>query len=300
MLTRIGITVALFAPALAFAAYNDVTLTTGQTIVTVGGVSLTVTGSDAVIESITVNESNFSFTLLSGSSLQVASTNRKVLSTDAASQYIVSNSCSSEQSVLKHSSTASESVTITITPSSATCTSSATSNIASGGSGGSSPSTTTTSSTSATTTSATATTTPATQTPAKTEASIVSASGLSTAQIQAILDVLASFDADADIVAKVKASLEGVVTGSATSAAVHAFRSNLTIGSLGSEVKALQEYLNARGYIIAERGPGSPGNETNSFGALTKAALMKFQKANGITPASGYFGPKTRAFIASP
>ncbi|MEK7135693.1 MAG: peptidoglycan-binding domain-containing protein, partial [Patescibacteria group bacterium] len=86
-------------------------------------------------------------------------------------------------------------------------------------------------------------------------------------------------------------------TGSVTSTAVRVFKANLTVGSLGSEVKALQEFLNAKGYTVAVRGAGSPGNETTTFGALTKAALIKFQKAKSITPAVGYFGPKTRAAI---
>ncbi len=35
------------------------------------------------------------------------------------------------------------------------------------------------------------------------------------------------------------------------------------------------------------------------FGGLTRAALAEFQKSVGITPASGYFGAKTRAYIHS-
>jgi len=65
----------------------------------------------------------------------------------------------------------------------------------------------------------------------------------------------------------------------------------------GADVKALQQWLNANGYRVAESGYGSPGNETTKFGGATKAALIKFQKANGITPAVGYFGPKTRAAV---
>ena len=65
----------------------------------------------------------------------------------------------------------------------------------------------------------------------------------------------------------------------------------------GADVKALQQWLNANGYRVAESGPGSPGNETSRFGNATRSALIKFQKANGITPAAGYFGPKTRAAV---
>jgi hypothetical protein len=39
--------------------------------------------------------------------------------------------------------------------------------------------------------------------------------------------------------------------------------------------------------------------ETDVFGALTRAALARFQAANNIVPAAGYFGPLTRAFIAT-
>jgi hypothetical protein len=122
-------------------------------------------------------------------------------------------------------------------------------------------------------------------------------SGLSATQIQSILDVLSSFNADASVIANVKSSLGGATTGSVTSAAVAVFKTNLTVGSLGSEVKALQAYLNAHGYPIATSGVGSAGNETTKFGAATKAALIKYQQAKGITPAAGYFGAKTRAAI---
>jgi peptidoglycan hydrolase-like protein with peptidoglycan-binding domain len=63
----------------------------------------------------------------------------------------------------------------------------------------------------------------------------------------------------------------------------------------GDDVKALQIYLNTHGYTITSSGPGSSGQETNRFGGLTRAALAKFQKGKGISPAAGYFGPKTRA-----
>jgi len=73
------------------------------------------------------------------------------------------------------------------------------------------------------------------------------------------------------------------------------FARNLTVGHTGDDVLRLQQYLNTHGFVIAESGPGSLGNETTRFGALTRAALKKFQLSKGITPASGYFGPLTRA-----
>lgn len=77
------------------------------------------------------------------------------------------------------------------------------------------------------------------------------------------------------------------------------FTRNLTVGSSGADVKTLQQFLNAAGFKIAGSGPGSPGDETNLFGSLTKTALAKWQASVGISPASGYFGPLTRAKITS-
>jgi hypothetical protein len=65
----------------------------------------------------------------------------------------------------------------------------------------------------------------------------------------------------------------------------------------GADVKELQQYLNAQGFVIAPSGIGSIGKETTYFGLATKAALVKFQIAHDLLPATGTLGPKTRAFI---
>jgi hypothetical protein len=70
----------------------------------------------------------------------------------------------------------------------------------------------------------------------------------------------------------------------------------LKLGSRGLEVKALQVYLNSVGFRIAESGPGSPGNETEFFGALTETALKRFQQSKGIN-ATGILGPQTRSIM---
>ncbi len=75
------------------------------------------------------------------------------------------------------------------------------------------------------------------------------------------------------------------------------FTRDLTIGSKGDDVKALQQFLNGQGFKVTSSGVGSPGNESTYFGSLTKAALAKYQAANGISPASGYFGSITRARV---
>ena len=51
---------------------------------------------------------------------------------------------------------------------------------------------------------------------------------------------------------------------------------------------------NSLGFTIATTGPGSPGEETTYFGLATQQALIRYQQANGITPALGYYGPLTR------
>jgi len=67
---------------------------------------------------------------------------------------------------------------------------------------------------------------------------------------------------------------------------------NLFFGENNLNVKDLQKYLNALGFIVASKGPGSIGNETNYFGNLTFSAVKKFQKENNLKP-DGIVGPLT-------
>ena len=75
------------------------------------------------------------------------------------------------------------------------------------------------------------------------------------------------------------------------------FTRDLTIGSTGDDVRALQQLLNDLGFLIADTGPGSPGQESTYFGERTRQALIRYQQANNISPASGYFGPLTRSSL---
>lgn len=74
------------------------------------------------------------------------------------------------------------------------------------------------------------------------------------------------------------------------------FTRSLFFGRWGNDVKLLQQFLNAHGYVLSKTGAGSPGKETRFFGFRTRAALKRFQAANKL-PAYGFFGPLTRAFI---
>ena len=81
---------------------------------------------------------------------------------------------------------------------------------------------------------------------------------------------------------------------------------NLSLGMENPQVLLLQKTLNAKGYVIAQEGPGSPGNETQKFGALTRAAVKKFQceqmqicDGDEYTNGFGFVGAKTRAALAT-
>lgn len=71
----------------------------------------------------------------------------------------------------------------------------------------------------------------------------------------------------------------------------------LKLGDKSNDVKALQKFLNSNLYIIVKTGTGSPGKESNLFGAATKAALIKFQTKYNLLAEKGFVGPKTRQFI---
>ncbi len=61
------------------------------------------------------------------------------------------------------------------------------------------------------------------------------------------------------------------------------FMRSLYVGTRGSDVKALQVFLNNHNTIIAPTGSGSKGLETQYFGNATKSALSKWQKENGLS-----------------
>lgn len=72
------------------------------------------------------------------------------------------------------------------------------------------------------------------------------------------------------------------------------FEKNLKQGDKSSDVTELQKILNSSPDTqISASGTGSPGNETNYFGGLTKVAVIKFQnkyKGDILTPAGLFYG----------
>lgn len=65
---------------------------------------------------------------------------------------------------------------------------------------------------------------------------------------------------------------------------------DLEYGMEGDDVRALQTLLIGQGYPI-------PAGATSFFLSQTQSALAAYQAANSISPAAGYFGPITRAFM---
>jgi hypothetical protein len=123
-----------------------------------------------------------------------------------------------------------------------------------------------------------------------------------------IAPAIASADTASDLQAQInsllatiqslQAQLAATTGGSASTG--YTFNTNLTVGSTGADVMNLQKVLNMSADTrVAASGVGSPGNESSYFGALTKAAVVKFQLKNGISPAAGYVGPITRAKLNS-
>ncbi len=77
-----------------------------------------------------------------------------------------------------------------------------------------------------------------------------------------------------------------------TTVASAAINTNLTVGSTGADVVALQTTLVSGGYLTMPAGVSM-----GYFGAATKAAVIKYQVANGITPAAGFVGSITRGAL---
>ena len=103
----------------------------------------------------------------------------------------------------------------------------------------------------------------------------------------------------ATLKAQVAALIAARGNTSGTATVSSSFMRDLDVGATGEDARSLQMYLNSHGFMVSATGAGSKGGETTMFGAATKAALAKFQASVGISPAAGFFGPKTRAYVES-
>lgn len=268
-----------------------------NTTITLSGGNITV-ASGSVADSVVVDTTGVTVVLSAstGGNFVASSTGNQLVSTPDTG---ASKNCSSPDQVSQITLSSAGSYVVTLTSSKCSLESS-------GSSGGSSGSSSGGGSTSATSVVSpppiVATTTVATTTPVVvvTSTQLVSIPTAISAQ-QQLLNALIS---------QLKALLQQAVgLGITLPAGTEAYLSsvgklsetgkNLSVGSIGEEVKLLQQFLNSKGFMVAESGPGSLGNETTKFGALTKKALAKYQASVGISPASGLFGPITRAYLKS-
>jgi hypothetical protein len=74
----------------------------------------------------------------------------------------------------------------------------------------------------------------------------------------------------------------------------YTFNTNLTVGSTGADVVALQTWLIANGYSIPAIASGAASK--GYFGAQTQTAVKAYQAAKGI-PSTGFVGPLTRGAL---
>ena len=284
--------VALLLPGLAFAAaYNDVSIP-DNTSLSVNGITINVSG--ATLNQISAGATTFSVALGPLSTVHLAAPDRNQMTLAVGgSDFLASSVCDGSASSMTLTAPANAATTtVTITPSTTICSTSAGGG-SSGGTGGGGgivgvtgggggpgtiiPTTTTT-----------------TEAPATSNANLTAEQRTTliaqlTVQLNALLAQLAVLQG------KAAPSASAYANASASAS----FKRDLQTGSTGDDVRALQAYLNSHGFAVSASGAGSPGNETTRFGGLTRAALAKWQKSVGITPAAGYFGPKTKAYIAA-
>ena len=120
----------------------------------------------------------------------------------------------------------------------------------------------------------------------------VQAATLSTTQIQAVTNLLVAFGVDSATIATVQAALTGATTTppaivSATPGSITAgMIGYLRLGDQGDQVKYLQALL------AADPGIYPQGLITGYFGALTQAALERYQERHGLDQV-GFIGPQT-------
>jgi peptidoglycan hydrolase-like protein with peptidoglycan-binding domain len=92
------------------------------------------------------------------------------------------------------------------------------------------------------------------------------------------------------LIAQLQAQLAALAGGTTPQGPAVQFNMDLTIGSTGADVTALQQNLVANGYLQMPAGVAY-----GYFGTLTQSAVARWQAAVGIAPAVGYFGPISRA-----
>jgi peptidoglycan hydrolase-like protein with peptidoglycan-binding domain len=118
-------------------------------------------------------------------------------------------------------------------------------------------------------------------------ASAATASDLQ-AQVQGLLTQIQTLQSQGG------ATVSGNVRSSPAISSCITFNRSLSIGSRGSDVTSLQQFLSSQGYLNV--------SATGYFGVMTRAALGKWQVQNGIavygSGGYGIFGPLSRAYLS--
>jgi hypothetical protein len=264
---------ALALPLFSFAA----TVTDNVSLVLPSTSELYTLDAGSSFDNLDINSTTFVFTLSASESFTLHSSDRRNLTNDQSASY----TCSGSESSLAY--TAAGSFTLTITPA-GTCTASTpaptpTPTSSGGGGGGNGPIL-------------------GSIPPIPAAASSTSQSSTPNTNSQKIKALL-------DTIAKLQAQLAQLTGKSSLSAGTANFTRALKAGAEGNDVKNLQIFLNSHGFPLSGTGPGSPGNETQIFGAKSWAALVRFQEAHaedilqplGLKYGTGIFGPSTLKFI---
>lgn len=152
--------------------------------------------------------------------------------------------------------------------------------------------------TSSETSSATAVSTvvPVSTAPAATPVSATPTSGVTTTSTKpisqmTISEIKAEIARILNLINQLKAQIATGIPAESEIPTGYKFNRILKLGQISEEVKYLQIFLNSDSDTkVADSGPGSPGSETDKFGPLTKAAVIRFQEkhAEDILTPIGY------------
>lgn len=104
---------------------------------------------------------------------------------------------------------------------------------------------------------------------------------------QAMTMTIAELQAQVELLLAQLAAIQGN-----TSTSCFEFSRDLTVGSTGPDVSALQNYLKTTDHF-----PFAVGT-TGYFGEVTRGAVAAWQSSNGLVPPAGYFGQLSRARYA--
>ena len=250
-------------PFIAFGAYNDVSLNSSVSF-TINSVSLTLTGTSALLESVVANADTLVVTLAPGSSVVINSADGKELAHNAPST-VYNYSCSSSASALTlaYAEGAGSNYTVTVTPSASACSTAGAGGSGGGSSGGGGGS------------------------------SYSSGGGGGGSSVSVAAPAAVAATTQSSSASTLQAQIDALLSQVGALGGSSSYTRDLQVGDSGADVASLQTLLESKGFLTMPAGVAK-----GTFGGLTKAALVAYQKNIGVN-ATGYFGPKTRASVGA-